>query len=461
MKICGYCNKEYDKTESKCPYCGSTMVKMDHSTSGQDEYDRIEAEIKRKRQTRSAIIIGAVACVLIVLIVGITKVIGFVNDPQRDIDKTAEQMYATAQEYVDAGDYEAALEAADKINPQWSDYYQVDSLRAKAVKGQLNGTIAEYEAEGNYEAVIKYIDKNVEDVSSDKEIEEIYKNSVSKYKESVINKADEYLANKDYSAAVSVLTTATRLVGSDKQLDAKMFECNKAEILNKVSVYKAEGNYAKAIEYINENLDIINNDSDILIELSTCEDAFRNNIISKAEKAFENDGYEKALEIINDGLDILSDDSKLLDKKAVYEACAPVNISTLTPINGSFAWNYSNPVDPFGNSYSDSINTYEYSSYYDDQESVEYRLYGEYSRITGSIAPEAGMEQGNGVAKVRVNIYADGELKYSSDYVERKTDAFDFSVDIKDADYVVIELDVSAVYYEKASVILYDVLLWP
>ena len=106
-------------------------------------------------------------------------------------------------------------------------------------------------------------------------------------KEAAINKADEYLANKDYSAAVSVLTTATRLVGSDKQLDAKMFECNKAEILNQIAIYKKEGNYAKAIEYINENLDVINNDSDILIELSYCEDTYRNNIISKAEKAFE------------------------------------------------------------------------------------------------------------------------------------------------------------------------------
>ena len=250
MKTCGYCNTTYEDEKEKCPVCGSTMLKMDHSTSGEDEYDKIEAEIKKKRQTRSAIIIGIVVCVLIMLTVGIVALVRFINDPQRDIDKNAEQMYATAQEYVDAGDYEAALATADKINPQWSDYYQVDSLIAKAVKGQLSETIAEYEAEGNYEAVIKYIDENVEDISSDEEIEEIYNNSVSKYKEAVIDKADEYLSNKDYSAAVSVLTTAIRLVGSDKELDAKLFECNKAEILNQISIYKSEENYAKACEMI-------------------------------------------------------------------------------------------------------------------------------------------------------------------------------------------------------------------
>ena len=357
MKVCGYCNKEYDKTESKCPYCGSTMVKMDHSTSGQDEYDRIEAEIKRKRQTRSAIIIGTVVCVLIVLIVGITKVVGFINDPQRDIDKTAEQVYATAQEYIEAGNYEAALETADKINSQWSDNYKLDSLRAEAVKGQLNKTISEYEAEGNYEAVIKYIDENVDDVSADKEIEEIYNNSVSKYKEAAINKADEYLVNKDYSAAVSVLTTAIRLVGSDKQLDVKMFECNKAEILNQIVIYKNEGNYAKAIEYINENLDIINNDSDILIELSACEDAFRNKVISEAEKTYDSDGYESALSIINNGLSVLMDDSILQKEKEAYEACVPIDLTTMEPfdVSGSGIGVYYDITDTLGNFYNTGL----------------------------------------------------------------------------------------------------------
>ena len=43
MKICGYCNNEYDDKEKKCPVCDSTILKhTKNTTSAKAEYERIE-----------------------------------------------------------------------------------------------------------------------------------------------------------------------------------------------------------------------------------------------------------------------------------------------------------------------------------------------------------------------------------------------------------------------------------
>lgn len=409
MKTCGYCNKEYDESESKCPVCGSTMLKMDHSTSGQAEYDRIEAEIKRKRQTRSAIIIGAAVCVLIVLIVGITMFVGFINDPQRDIDKEAKQLYTVAQEYIDAGDYESALVTADRISSQWSRYNKVDELKEAAVKGQLNKSIGNFEASGDYEAVIEYINKYIVDVSSDKEIEMIYENAVLEYKKVVIAKADEYLEKKEFNEAVNLLTKAAILVNSDGELEAKKIECSKAEMSNQISIYKTQSNYEDIIKLINDNLDIVNNDADILVELRNSESLYVKAVIADAATAYDKDGYEAAISVINDGLTLLPEDSDLVAEKEAYEICAPVDLTTLSSYSeyGDVKV-FEGRKDTLGNYYKTGFETLHYNYY-------SYKVFDigkQYNTLT-AVGFVRNADKGYSTGSAKVKIYGDDKLLFS------------------------------------------------
>ena len=88
MKVCGYCNNEYNDSEPKCPVCGSTLLKHNkHSDSAEAELKRIKEEIERKRKSRSLIIgIGAAAIVL-AIVIAIFSITCYVTDPQRDIAK--------------------------------------------------------------------------------------------------------------------------------------------------------------------------------------------------------------------------------------------------------------------------------------------------------------------------------------------------------------------------------------
>ena len=272
MKICGYCNNEYDDKEKKCPVCDSTILKhTKNTTSAKAEYERIEQEIKIRRKKRSMILgigVGAIAIIVVVIIISI---VSFINNPQRAIDKEAKEKYDSAVGYISQEEYDLAIKALDEIDTSWSGYDKVAGMRTEAVKGQLTSKLTQYESTGDYESVISYINENVDDINADAEIKQIYDNSVTQYKSAVLTKADEYVSNGDYSAATSVLTTAIRVISSDSELENKMSEVGKAGILAQVKEYKNNGGYAEAIQYVNDNMDIVGNDSEILIELSSCE----------------------------------------------------------------------------------------------------------------------------------------------------------------------------------------------
>lgn len=189
MKVCGYCNNEYNDSEPKCPVCGSTLLKHNkHSDSAEAELKRIKEEIERKRKSRSLIIgIGAAAIVL-AIVIAIFSITCYVTDPQRDIAKEANELVSQAEQQLNDGNYDEAIDILNRVNPEWDNYGKVETLRTKAVRGRLTATVSQYQASGDYEGVIEFINTNVSDINSDPEIKKIYDDSVAKYKEIVIQK---------------------------------------------------------------------------------------------------------------------------------------------------------------------------------------------------------------------------------------------------------------------------------
>lgn len=75
--------------------------------------------------------------------------------------------------------------------------------------------------EENYEAIIVYIQENVESISVDTDLKQIYGDTVEKYKEQVLAKADELIISGEYDNAEKLLSSAGVLIGEDTHLTAK------------------------------------------------------------------------------------------------------------------------------------------------------------------------------------------------------------------------------------------------
>ena len=409
MKVCGYCNNEYNDTEPKCPVCGSTLIKHNkHSDPAEAELKRIKDEIERKRKSRGLIVGIGAAVIILAVVIAIFSIVGYVTDPQRDIAKEANELVSQAEQQINDGNYDEAIDILNRVNPEWDNYGKVETLRTKAVRGQLTATVSQYQASGDYEGVIEFINTNVLDVNSDPEIKKIYDDSVAKYKEIVIQKADEYITAGDYSSATSVITTAVRIIGEDNDLNNKLAFINRSEIYTTVVGYKNNGDYAAAITYVNERLDVVGTDSEILLVLSECENEYRKAVISKAASIYQSSGYQAALAEINAGLAVMQNDSELLSEQAAYLACEPIILFSMDPYTkDGDIMHYSSMKDTMGNTHSDVLMGYEI-----DGASETYDIGGQYNKLTGTIfvrEDDKGKENAAGI-----RIYGDGVLLYEN-----------------------------------------------
>lgn len=446
MKICGYCNNEYDEKEEKCPVCGSKLLKHTKvAEAAADEYRRIEEEIKHKRKIRSTILgIGAGVIVLIIFI-AIFSIVGYFNDPQRDIDKEAKQLYEIAVQQIKEGDYDSAIETLNDINVSWSDYSKVEGKKIEAVKGQLTNTIAQYESVGDYESIITYINGNIEDIKADAELHQIYKDSVQKYKADVIKKVDEYIGVSDYTSAKSILMTASNVIGNDSEIEDKLSDVSQKEILATVTVYENEQKYAEAIAYVYDNLEIIEHNSDILMKLSSCEQKYRDVVIGEAENSYNEEGYQAAIKVLKNALSVLKEDAILLEQVEKYEGLAPVsllNLSTFYSDYDSGTWGRKKQVqsmkDKLGNTYENCL---EYTYGFKKSRDI-YVINKQYKKFTGIIfVPEdrrtdADTWSNNDFGYF--SIYGDDVLLYTSPRMTSKQYPVTFEVDITEVEQLSI-----------------------
>lgn len=446
MKVCGYCNNEYNDAEPKCPVCGSTLLRHNKaSTSAEAELVKIKDEIRKKRKTRSLIISIGTAVVLLSIMVAIICLVNYATDPQRDINKEAHEYYLQAEQLVDEGRYDEAIDILNRISPNWDDFYLVGDLRTATVRNQLTSTLAGYESSGDYEMVIEYISNNVENIESDPEIKAIYDDSVAKYKESVLKKADEYVSTGNYDAAKSILTTASRIIGEDYEITDKLLTVNRSEILSTATEYKNNGEYSSAIVYINERLEIVGTDSDILLVLSECENEYRAAVISEATNAYQSSGYQAALSKINAGLSIMPNDSELLSEQSAYLACEPISLFSIEPYTYTgYPATGTNCADTLGNIYSDfwEDQSWLYNHSSDDSEksgsSVTYDIGRQYNILTGTIFVDENSKGEDGTASIR--IFGDGVLLFENANITCETKPIEIEIDITNIADLKIEL---------------------
>lgn len=429
MKVCGYCNNEYNDTEPKCPVCGSTLLKHNkHSDPAEAELKRIKDEIERKRKSRSLIIGIGVAVIILAIVIAIFSIVGYVTDPQRDIAKESKELFAQAEQQVDNKDYDAAIDALDQINPEWDDYADVEALRVEAVRSQLTTKVAEYQAVDNYQGIITFIKENVADINSDEEIKAAYDNAVQQYVASVLDQADECLMTEDFSSARTLLNTAVALVGEDANIMAKLAEIENAEILATIAGYESSGHYTSLVAYLQE---VAANDSSYSALLNQYTQILINNTLATAQSYADNRQFEEAIQII-ESVQSVCDCGEFLDAILTYEQSLPIFLVNCYVVQDTTEWK-TGATDSFGKERTNSL-----AIWGDYQESVTYNLDNRFVCLSGEIVHVKG---GFYDATVQIKIYLDDELIYTSDEISVTTQPVAFSVDVTGGELLRIEYD--------------------
>ena len=436
---------------------------VDEESDALNQQSEEPKEKKGIKITRKMCVLGGVALVAVIGIAVLARFgYAYWTDPQRDVDRKAAGEYATAVDYYESGEYDLALEKTEAIDTTWTRYQKAEKLRVDIIKARLDEIRSSYEGDQKYTEVISYVKRKVPNLDIDAEIRERYEQAVEEYKASVLKKADELEDAEDYSGAVREVETALQLIGSDAKLEERVHQLGKTEILKAVETYEASKEYDTAIQFIRDRIGDYETDSEVVLAYNRCKDAFRNSIIQEAEAAYENSGYESALSIVNNALTVLPGDQQLMSEKDIYTACAPVDLTTLTPyFEGYISVLTGEVTDTLGNTYHSGLQGYRYKS---DAAKLDcYNIWdigGEYNTLTATGIVLEDDKGTGGTALFR--IYGDGVLLYEKADIDSKTKPYKVEVDITGVTDLKIEMygnGISNYFTSRLSSVLVDVML--
>lgn len=394
------------------------------------DYDRLKEELRHRRKTRSYIIAGIAAVILIAIIIGIVSIKNYINDPQRDVDAAAKEKYEQAVDYLKARDYETALKVFDSIDSSWSNYSKIYEKRKEAVKGILQAKIDTYIADEDYASLLKFLKKYPKEVESDKELSDTYNDATKKYVVSVLAAADAYIANEDYEAASNVLNEALALIGDNVELRVKLDEIEEAVINSKLQSYVDNRDYVGAVTYLQhvvsdspEYENILNQYTAKLVETT----------LSTAEIYANERKFAEAISVIEEAQAVV-DSTELQSAKSRYTDSLPRNLIDCYEVS-------SKGVEK--GSFSDSIGHMHENALYIEpllyQDSyVTYNLDGKYELLSGSISSGKSNVDNVGFC---IKVYADDILAYTSPSITYYTDSVSFAIKVNGVKIVKVIYD--------------------
>lgn len=379
-----------------------------------------------------------------------------------DAIKTAfdsgEMDYSTATEEL------MALETLDLYGTNPEKY--TDSILAlvenkQAQLTEYNDAMEMYES-GDLEGAIERLSSIDEESPKYAEAQEKYAAAVEAYRSDVVQNVNDFIERNDFSQAIILLKHALRILDGDEELTGMLESCEERyaedvryEAMTRSTELIADKEYAQALKVLAEALDKLGQDLMLQSAYDDCVSVYVKDVVAKADQLMQDKAFSDAIGLVNKALQVLPDNSILLAKKAEIEDKKPVPISTLRLID-SYDWsvNEYEPVDIFGNLHMSEYTCVLYNSNSmfgttGTSNYAEYRSYGEYSILTGTISPYQYIEG------AIFRIYLD-DVMVEWYEIGKKTDPIHFEIDISNADY--IRFDIGLSY--RSGVILSDVLLW-
>jgi tetratricopeptide (TPR) repeat protein len=500
---CNNCGKQIKDDAKFCPFCGMT-TEEEGSPVNTDDYDGCTVElpgrkrkpVKKKKASKGKIIFFSVFGVVVVAALA-SLIFVFASPAYQLISRLDKQDYNRVETIYDSKvkgdmiqrlladrfllsgvsgimkdygankvDYEIAeayLETVGKlsgIDASDEATYQLEKLETLSASKAAYEAAEAYYAAGDYaSAISEYQNVSKEDTENYENAQNQIQSATDSYKTQILEKVGTPATADEFKTAITLVETALKVLTDDAELTAKLNELNSGYASNVKATAMSEGtdaiaaeNYSKAFDLIQVALELNPDDSDLLALLSSSEATYENYIIDIADEYIADENYNKAITELNTALKVLPNSTVLNNKLNEVKDAQPISLSTLTPINGGFTWDEGTPEDPFGNVFNDAVNysIFPGGEWGGREYSAEYRLYGEYSELNFSVAPQEDIPEDG---EAQVQIFADDHLIFTSDTIHRKTDRTDYSVKINNAEYIKIVVNV---YNRGNTLILFD-----
>lgn len=516
MKFCGNCGKALEDVAVFCPNCGSrfvgaTAANNQEPRQAENNYQQAQnaeaakpATQKKPRKKWKTVFITILVCVLALGITAGVLVYRWYTSPEQRLLRA-----------LDAGNYEEAVSImeeddsvsdnkelenqlkarianiktgfADDTLEYASAKMELDTIRRLDVGGvseELNevqsfidalnasrtdfATAESFFATGDYAEAIIHYQKVIEDDANYATALTQVTESAHKYREEILKKAAEYADSGLYTEAVALLNEALWTIPEDTKIteQIRIYEKDglqklKTDALSTAADYADRQDYLMAFQSLTSILNSPAADAEVLSAYNRYCEGYALGVIAEAGVMTSEKDFDGAIDLLQEGLRNLPGNENLTAKLEAVKAKQPVPITNMTAINSNDwgEWNKGTPTDPFGNDYSTACNYAIFDGYSlgiscNEEHYKEYRLYGKYSNLTGTISTHIDSWQDR---INRLQIYADDVLIYTSPDLGRKTDAVDFSINVSGVEYIKIVVYTDA----GASAILSNVQLWP
>jgi len=485
MWQCELCKNTNDDGDVRCRICGvarpkaavpekaqqGKIAETEKTSSGRREKSGREKSGPEKggRNKLVPVVIALAAVLVLVLLAGVGAFyVKSKLDQQAEIDTIIEE----AQVLADAEDFVGAIARIEDGIDEYSDegkfQDKLDEYQISLTNQQITTVIANADAlaaNGAYEGAIELVEGCLADYPSNASLQgkltEYNAVLSAQVKAQTLADAQALADIGEYESAMSMIKASQEVYGADEEYDIAYKTYHKAYSLAEANAYVDGGDYASAITLLSDAQKVNANDVDLISTYNTYCDSYVASVLSSADAFFEDRKIDEAIAEVTTALKVLPSNQTLQDKKDELQAAKPIAITSLNQLNAKYwTWNEETVEDPFGNDYSSCCNFFVKTNTTITPSYVEYRVYGNYSYLTGIIAPHADIgERYNGV----VQVYADDVLVYTSPTVTQKTDAFNFEVDISGTEYIKIVITLNDMTFSTAygKVFIADVQLWP
>lgn len=319
----------------------------------------------------------------------------------------------------------------------------------------------EYIANGDYEnAIIQYGQVSSEDTNYD--AAQLAKaDAAGKFKEAVLAEAAANVAVSDYESALRTLQNASRILGSDPDLNSYVekyqtaYENFKVEqLLQEASALGSQEKYGEAYQLLNNKQSEFPERAEIESAVLEYKTKYKESMIKQAEATLigERD-YHKAFSIMAQALIVLPDESDFIEKQEYYSSFEPIWLGNIEPFmeqdenvgffgaEGHFYFRDDGVTDNVGNTYENYF--YALRSLNAGTNSIVYRLDGNYDTLTGTIVVPDYQKNRDNIGWYK--IYCDNKLVFDSGKLGKGVLPIDVNISLTDV--VELKIEIHSIAY--------------
>lgn len=220
-------------------------------------------------------------------------------------------IFSEVEKYADAGDYSTAIKRLRML----LDVIETDADTEMKIryyeKAQVLKQVEVYESENDYVAAIEYLQRRLEELGQDADLATKLTSMYSAYKTSCMNTAKNYVADKDYTNAISVLEELAKVIGRDDEITTLTYDYKKALALEKIQSYIDNKDYLSGTEYVKKQIIILGEESTLSAKLKEMNSLYKEVVMKEAEKDVKDGKYASAVTALKSLLNIIGSDEEI------------------------------------------------------------------------------------------------------------------------------------------------------